>query len=430
MLLIVFLGEYLRRVRTKAFVLTTLLAPLAIVALAAGAGAIMYFSVESESARERRIAVLDEDGRILPKLRERSTETYRLTVAEGPVEAAKQTVLRGTVDGLLVLPRGMADAGGPTEVALYVKDKQSLTAEQALRSFVFRVVRDVRLAQFDLPAQALATLNERLSFASVALTAEGGEEQGSAAVPVFVGVAMATIMLMVMWIYGALVMQATMEEKSSRMAEILVSSVRPFQLLMGKILAIGGMAATQLAAWAAMLLVVAAMAMQALPADDLVELGLAAAEAAEGGGTPPLPSIRFDVLGVILLMLPLGYLINGSFFGALGAMYETPQEAQPAVVVGMAPMFLAVIMVQTVALAPNGFLIVFGSLFPFTAPVLMPTRMLITDVSVWQVLASIVLCIATTLGMVWLAGRVFRGSLLIYGKKLSLRDIRSILVAD
>ena len=422
-------GEYLRRVQTKAFVLTTLLAPVAMVAVMGAAIAAIYFSVESESAKERRVAVHDEGGRILPALEREMSATYRLRSAPAALDDAKQAVRDGEVDVLVVLPPGLADAGGPTDVSAYVKDKQSLTAEEALRRFVLDVVRDVRLAEFELSPQVLETLDEPLSLTTIAVEEDGGEAVGSTAGSAIVGLAVAVVLLMVMWIYGALVMQTTMEEKASRMAEILVSSVRPFELMMGKILAIGGVAVTQVAVWGAMLLVFGAMAAAILPTEELAELGVATATE-EGPVQIAMPAIRFDVVLVVLLMLPLGYLINASLFGALGAMYETPQEAQVAASIAMAPMIVAIIMVQTVALAPNSAFVVFGSFFPFTAPIMLPTRMLVSDISIWEVVLSIALCASSAIAVVWVAGRVFRGSLLTYGKKIGLKDLRQIIVAD
>ena len=151
MLLTVFASEYLRRVRTKAFILTTLLAPVALAGIMGAAIAAIYFSVESESTRERRVAVLDEGGRILPALEARENETYQLRSVPDSFEDAKQAVVDGEVDVLLVLPRELAEPGGPPDASAYVKDKQSITAEQALHGFLLDVVRDVRLAEYELP---------------------------------------------------------------------------------------------------------------------------------------------------------------------------------------------------------------------------------------------------------------------------------------
>ena len=129
-------------------------------------------------------------------------------------------------------------------------------------------------------------------------------------------------------------------------------------------------------------------------------------------------------------MLPLGYLINASLFAAVGAMHENPWEAQMSVSLAMLPMILAVLVAQTMMLAPNGPMVVFGSFFPFTAPAILPARMVLVAMPWWQVAASVLLCAATAVGMVWLCGRIFRGSLLLYGKSPTWRDLRHLVAAD
>ena len=119
-------------------------------------------------------------------------------------EDAKQAVVEGEVDVLLVLPRELAEAGGPPDASAYVKDKQSITAEQALRGFLLDVVRDVRLAEYELPPEILDTVNARLELTTVALTESGGEAAGSAAGSMAVGLGVGVVMLMVMWIWGSL----------------------------------------------------------------------------------------------------------------------------------------------------------------------------------------------------------------------------------
>lgn len=424
MLLTIVVAEYLRRITTKAFVLTTLLGPLAVIGIMGGAAAAVHFSVESESTRARSIAVLDESGRILPRLREQDSAVFQVAAVSGPLEAAKQKVIDGEAEVLLVLPGELAEAAGSTEAFAFVDRQQGIAVARDLRRFVLDTVRDVRLSRHNLPAEVLETMDETLSLTTVTLGAEG--EEHSSELAVVVGLAIAVLILIVMAVYGGLVMQAVMEEKTTRMAEILVATVRPFDLLMGKILAIAGMAATQLVVWLAMLAVVGVAAAQMVPAEDLVEFGVAV-PVGESAAEVTFPSIRLDVLFVVLLMLPLGYLINASVFGALGSLYETPQEAQMAVTIAMAPMIAAVVMVQTAGIAPTGAMVAFGAWFPFTAPAMLPTRMLVTDVPTWQVALSVATCAASALGIVWLAGRVFRGSLLTYGKKVGIRDIWLVL---
>ena len=446
MLRIVFANEYLRRVRTKAFLLTTLLVPAGVVAVAAVVGGLVAHSVQSESerARQQGIAVYDEDGRVLPMLRRNAIQqqqqeepgedsAYLLVELHGPLAAAKARFRAGGFHGLLHLPEGLA-GDDPPPIRFFVREKQSVLAEDAVRDFVLRAVRELRLARHGLSPEAYATMRERLTFNVVGIAEDGDEKSASVGASGVAATVVAMVILMVGAIYGGTVMQAIMEEKSSRMAEVVVSSAAPFELLLGKILAVSAMAATQMGVWLLLLLAAGA-----------VGLGLAFGDVPtqEGGGVPlldddlarevfpdGLPQVRWDVVAVVLLMLPLGYLINASVFAALGAMHENPWEAQMSVTLAMLPMMITLIVAQTIVFAPNSPLVLVCAYLPFTSPAILPARMLLVDMALWQVALSIVLCAVATVGMIWLCGRIFRGSLLIYGKKLGWRDLRQVIVAD
>ena len=438
---VVFNAEYRRRVRTKVFLATTLLVPAAALLALAGVGFVTQ-SVQRDSAaaREQGVAVLDETGTVLAALRDvvdKDEEGYRLFPVTETLAAARAGIGTGRYPALLVLPRGLATADPAPSISLYVPKDHSVLAERALRRFVVGVVRQLRLARHELPPAALATVRERLDFNVVSVAEGGREESGSKEAAQAVATGLAMVIFMVATIYGGSVMQAVMEEKSSRMAEIIVASAGAFELLLGKILAVSAMAATQLGVWLALLAVGGAAMLLAVDFGAVAEL--AAADAATPDEGPKaaaarlaaeLPAVRWDVVAVAALMLPLGYLINASLFAALGAMHENPWEAQMSVTLAMLPMMLAIVVAQTMLFMPNSALVVFGAFFPFTAPAILPGRMLLADLPLWQVLASVALCVATTTGMVWLCGRVFRGSLLVYGKKLTWRDLRRILQAD
>ena len=431
MLGIVFVTEYLRRVKTKTFLAVTLLVPVVLFGALAGVAAIAAYSAQSETerVRERDIAVFDRDGDVFAAMRATEDQEYRLIEAADTLEAAKQAVADGRHYALLVLPPQVAHGEIEDAIRLFVKDTQSMRVQLALRRYVLDAVREVRLAKYDLPLHVRAVIDEQLTFDVVGLSAAGEEESGSPVTSMLVGGAIAMFVLVLAGVYGGTVMQAVMEEKSSRMAEIVLSSVQPFQLMMGKILSVAAVAATQLAIWLAVLMAAATVAALFLGANADLAASLSSVELASVGGIPEF-DIRYDVVLAVVCLLPLGYLINASLFAALGAVHENPWEAQMSVVLGMAPSLLAIFMVQTMAMAPNSGLVVFGAFFPFTAPAILPALMLMTDVPVWQMLLSIVLCAAATVGMIWVSARIFRGSLLIYGKKLTLRDVWRVVVAD
>lgn len=436
MLAVVVAAEYRRRVTTRAFLLTTFLGPLAVLAIGGGAVAIVAHSVDADSEQQRRVAVLDHGARLLARLQAADGEQLVVSAAPEPLEAARQAVRDGRFDSLVVLPREAAEPGGPTTLHHFTARPPSLGFERDLRTLVLDAVRRERLSGFDLPPRALDAIDERLRLVNVSLSPDG-EGERSGIPPDIAGLAMSFVLFMIMAIYGGMVMQAAMEEKTSRMAEILVSSVRPFHLMMGKILAVAGMAATQFAVWLAMLAAAGVVAGWLLSPEDLAEIGLGRAVPAEDADAGPTNGgngfglgLRRDVAAVALVMLPLGYLINASLFAALGAMYETAQEAQMGVAIAMAPLFATIVIVQTLRLAPESALIGFTSLFPLTAPVIMPARMLIDDVPTWQVAASLVLCAGAAAGVTWLAGRIFRLTLLRYGQRPGPRDVLRILRSD
>ena len=436
MLAVIFVNEYLRRVRTRAFLLTTLLVP-AVAIVAIGVVALLISqSVRSESERARAlgIAVHDASGRVFPRLVAAAADEeggYRVTAATGTLAAAKAAVRAGRHHALLVVPAGVAEDPRPRAIELFVKAKQSIIAEKDVRGFVLPVVRELRLARHDVSPDAYAALREPLAFIVRGLAEEGEVDAGAATrSSASAATAIAMIIFMVATIYGGAVMQAVMEEKSSRMAEIVVSSATPFALLLGKILAVSAMAATQLGIWLLLVLIGVAVALAAgdwgASAAGASLLDQDVREALPAG----LPSMRWDVAAVALVMLPLGYLINASIFAALGAMHENPWEAQMSVTIAMLPMLLAVVVAQTIVFAPDGPLVVICAFFPLTAPAILPARMLLVDMPAWQVVLGVGLCVACTAGLIWLCGRIFRGSLLIYGKKLTWRDLRHVIVAD
>lgn len=425
-------SEYIRRVKSRTFLFMTLLMPIVIVAIIALVAVIIASSVSSERAMTRSIAVYDPADEVFEHLQADAPASIDLTPVAGSLERLKQRVSREEFDGLLVIPEGVTQGDQGQEVYLYTAEVQSVLVQQVLSRFVLDVVRERRLEQFDLPAEVYNMVRSGVRFRvmEVGEPGEGSRDASGRAIGLIgYGMGIAFGIFLLVTVYGGMVMQAVMEEKSSRMAEILVSNVRPFDLLMGKIIALFLVALTQIVMWIVLLVVLMILAgvlvSLFVPAESLGEFA-GAAQALQSFGTAEsvsMPDIRGDVVLVTLLMVPIGYFLYASLFGALGAAFENNQEAQMVIALPMVPLVLSTIMLQTIALAPNSVFIKIGSLVPFTAPVIMPTRMLLTDVSAWEAVASVVLAIACAVATGWVAGRVFRVALLRYGQKTRIRDI-------
>ena len=419
---IVVAAEYRRRIASRAFLFATFFGPLAILGIAGAVGIALERSAAADAERMRTVAVADESGRILPRLGDPDGPALRVVEAPQPLSAARQALAEGEFDVLVVLPREAASPDGPTRIAAYAPRQLSLGFERTLARTVLDAVRMERLARFELPRDAVRAMEARLRLDTVAVS-EAGEAE-AVVEPVVVGFALSMVMFMVMALYGGLVMQTALEEKTSRMAEILMASVRPFALMLGKILAVGALALTQFAVWGAMLAAAALAAFAVVPPDALAGVDVGTGGDADAGLGTVVPA---RVCAVAAVMLPLGYLLYASLFAALGAMYETAQDAQLGVTIAMTPLLAAVLVVQTARVAPDSAIVAFVSLFPFTAPVMLPTRLLLVDVPAWQVVLGVTLCAATAAAVVWLAGRVFRGSILLLGAKPSWRVVWRIL---
>ena len=437
---VVFASEYLRRVTSKAFLLVTFLSP---VILVGSIGIVVFFVMDSEPdaapAQQRSIAVLDAGGEVLPALREAEQgTTARFVAAEEALADAKQAVAEGRYRALLVVPARIADGEADEALQVYVRQDQPLGDWPGLRRLVRDAVRSVRLERYELPAEVRAIVDERVDVDMVELAGTEAPKQRFNFAAVGTAMAMAVGFLFLAIAYGGMVMQAVMEEKSSRMAEIVLSSVAPFQLLAGKVLGIAAVAATQVAAWLALAALAGLVGTVAGFFDSL----LAAASTSDAspdnkagvGGDAPihaaavLGAIRYDVVLTAICLFPLGYLINAAMFAAVGAMHESPLEAQMSTTLATLPSLLGVFVAQTTAAAPDSPLVVFAAFFPFTAPAIMPAWMLLADVALWQTLLSIAVCLAATVAMLWVCGRIFRGSLLNYGQKPTLRGLRRLIL--
>ncbi len=437
-LVVVVESEYLRRVKSRTFILMTLLMPLAIVAIIALVVLVVSASVSSERSLKRVIAVYDPGDQVFEYLEQEVPLSIELERVSGTLDSLRQRVTREEFDGLLVFPEGLTDMNRGREVYLYTTEVQSVLVQQVLRRFVLDVVRERRLESFELPREVYNAISRGVAFRVMELdeSGESGRDASGRAIGLIgYGMGIAFGIFMLVSIYGGMVMQAVMEEKTSRMAEILVATVRPFEILMGKILALFAVAATQIVIWLLMILVLgiatAVLVGLAFAPEQLGDFAGAAQSLQNIGAmeSVPMPDIRGDVVFVTVLMIPIGYFLYASLFGALGAVFENNQEAQMAVMLPMFPLILSVVMLQTIALAPNSLFIKIGSLVPFTAPVILPTRMLLSDVPVFEVVLSLLLALFGAIATGWVAGRIFRVGLLRYGKKTSIRDLIRMAVS-
>jgi len=432
---LIFQREYLTRVKKRSFILTTVLTPLAMLLFFVVIGFIMAY----ESQEEKEIAVLDQagilEGRGLPS----SADGYlHYMIRKGDVEALKEDVRSGKYDGLLVIPeiRNLKDR---KQTLYYIGEKQlSIDVSTNIERTLADVIRDYKIDAFGFNKDSLDYLRTSVTLDPQPLE-EDDEDVSSAAsfIAAGIGGAMGFLMYMVVFIYGMMVMRSVMEEKVSRIVEVMISSVRPFDLMMGKVLGVGAVGLTQLAIWAILIpavYMIAGLAFGLTGAE--MGGGMNSAEMAAAGIDPD------DIQGKVsmimnelsaqnwLLIVPLflfyfivGYVLYASLFAAVGsAMSDDLNESQALTLPISIPVIIAFYIMFVTVRSPESSLAVWSSIFPLFSPIVMPSRIAF-EPPVWQILLSVVLTSACALFFVWLAGRIYRVGILMYGKKASFKEL-------
>jgi ABC-2 type transport system permease protein len=406
--------EYLERVRTKGFWIGTLLIPFLFLFYIGFQVAVMR-----KAGGERRIAVVDLTGQYLERLRAELNRPLRPEERDlglkwvleerpqqGSIEemqtALRKEVLEKKINGYLILEPKAVDEGRVEYYSTTVSEWVALNRlERALNQVRIRRLVEER----SLPSDIAIALEKRLDLTAFKVSKQGATEEkgaGILAALVFLGIMYGTF-----FAYGFQVLRGVLDEKNNRIVEVIVASVRPTELMIGKIVGIGLVGLTQYFVWS-------------LVAMNISLPGIAAVIAQGGEGIPRIPMTW--IFAFILYFL-LGYFLYASVYCAIAAPFNTDQEAQQ---LAMIPMFLIIsgfMVYPAVMNNPGGGISVFFSIFPFTASLVMFLRITVSEPPIWQILLSIGVMIATTFAIAWLAGRIYRVGILMYGKKPTIPEI-------
>lgn len=418
---IVFRSEFGRRVRSKWFILSTLLGPVVLFGLMVIPPLIGMMASEST---EQTVALVDETGVLGAQLAERSGPRLAFVPVDESVDSLRAAVVAGVFDGFLILPADMLE--GSAHARYYSVEGGGFSMESRLEDVLHEVVIGYQLNAQNVSPEVRAIMDSSTGVQLLKIT-EDGTTADSAAASSLLGMIMGFVIYIAMFIYGAYVMHGVMEEKQSRVLEIVVSSVRPFELLMGKVLGIGAMGLLQMGAWVVFMigLTLSAGGMASIfldPSDFNLPEGVSGEELAAAADIG-LPQLAPELFAWFLLFFLGGYLLYSSLFAAIGASVEHQQDAQslmfPVTILIIIPMLFISVIVES----PNSTLAVTLSMVPFFSPVLMVLRIAVTQVPFWQVLVSFLLLCATFVGAIWICGRIYRVGILMYGKKPTLRDL-------
>lgn len=397
--------EYLQRVRSKWFIFSTVGGPLFMIALLVIPA---FFASRGEQA-ERNIAVVDRTGvlygRLAPRLEDAGYTLHDEPWSEEVVAELTQRVTDEEMGGFLVLDQETLASG---KAVLYAASAPSPVRSLAIRSAVSRAALEALLESRGVDSEALMGGGE---LQVERLSAGGAGMDDPRFAVAYIG---AFFLYMMLLIYSVSVMRATLEEKTSRVVEIVISSMRPWHLMLGKILGVGAVGLTQMAVWA-------------LSAVLVFTAGLPALLAARPE-LATLEEIRPFLPGLGLLLLFLGFFVFGFFmfsglYAAVGAMCNTDEEAQQAQFPVMLLVIVPILFVMQVIQNPGSTLAVGLSLFPFFSPILMFARIAGGGAPIWQVALSFVLMGLATLAVAWVAGRIYKVGILMAGKRPTLPEL-------
>jgi len=373
---------------------------------------------------DQTIAVLDQSGLIFDNL---ADSEGRLTFVQPnvPEDSIRSAVLAGMYDGYLVLEKDIV-AGSGSATYYSLKGGGSAFLSNKMETIIERTVEKRRLEEQDVDPEVFKILNAGVSITMLQLS-ESGETSGNTGAYAAIGFVMGFLMYITMLVYGSVVMQGVIQEKLNRVVEIIVSSVKPFQLLLGKVLGIGAMGLVQMIFWAILMGAgtffsgtIIAMFL------DPANLNLPAAASQE----EMLTAINFSVPVIdpflfiwFVLYFLFGYLLYASLFSAVGSSVEQQQDAQGLMLPLMLPIILSIMFLQSVIEAPDSTLSVALSMIPLTSPISMVVRTAVTHVPIWEMVLSFGLLVGTFFGSIWVSSRIYRVGILMYGKKASIKDL-------
>jgi ABC-2 type transport system permease protein len=412
--------EYLSRLKTKGFIIGTILTPLFLIAMMVLPGALLFL----KSDKPKQIAVIDQTGAILDSLTANLSEKNKMGERlynfikhetsperiDKEKEALAGQVDRGELDGYIVISTSIYEEGNAD---LYGKSVTNFRDNSRIENAISRAVTARRIQQSGLDSKQVRQLVRRVGLKTFRI-AEGGkeeEDQGRTKTVVWILVA---FIYMAMLVYGQMVMRSVIEEKSSRVIEAVISSVKPFHLMAGKIFGIGALGLTQYSLWALV------MGLLSLKGVKIVNLFASKFSNAPGF---TMPSLAPETLVFFIVFFVLGYLLFATMYAALGAMVNSDQEAQqlvfPLVMLVIIPFLCTFYIIGS----PNSQLSVVLSLVPFFAPITMFARIAVQMPPLWQIALCLVLMAATICGMIWIVGRIYRVGVLMYGKRPNLPEV-------
>lgn len=423
--------EFNERVRKKSFIITTLLTPLLMIGLMVAPMLIMSYS----DSEQKRVAVIDESGIVAEHLH--GNDEIAFDVVSLPVATARKE-FKGH---FAILHIGKDIMSNPADVRLYTNSSSSIMVENAIETEIEAVIENEKLKVHNIEnlPQILALIKTDVSMQSFKNDEETDEDEAkssSSVVATVIAYILSFMLYMFLLIYGAMVMQSVIEEKNNRVLEVMVSSVRPFELMMGKILGVACVAVLQIVIWIVLIVGVCYLLLPHILPEEissalmLLKQGVPV-EAAQGGADVGLLQAIMALTDIgylaticasLLLFMVGGFLLYAAMFAAVGSSVDNAQDAQQLQLPITIPIILALLVMLSVINDPTSGIAFWFSMIPLTSPIVMMAR-IPYEIPLWEIILSLVVLYATFVAVVWLASKIYRVGILMHGKKPGFKEL-------
>ena len=420
--------EFNERVRKKSFIITTILMPVLMLLLMAAPALIMSFS----QGDEKQIGVIDESTMIGSRLE--SDETILFETLDIPLDEARRT--RTDLFAVLYIAPDILE--NPKGVQLYANSSTSMTLEMEICGQIERILEAEKLKGYEIE-NLQAILNEIETSVSMQTfrndkSQEEVSEAQSSMVATVIGYILAFVLYMFLLIYGSMVMQSVIEEKNNRVLEVMVSSVKPFDLMMGKILGVGSVAVLQVVIWGVLILGMGTLVVPHLMPDEVMASATAIEQGAALQNADLDPEMMQAIAAVtdvsyllkifvsMILFVFGGFLLYAAMFAAVGSAVDNVQDASQLQTPITVPIILGLLMMMAVINDPTSKLAFWFSVIPLTSPIVMMAR-IPYDIPTWEIVLSLVVLYASFVALVWFAAKIYRVGIFMYGKKPTLKEL-------
>lgn len=428
---IIIAKEFTTRVKKKSFILTTLLTPLLFAALMIIPSLIAIYSGAEEGLK---VKVVDNSGVVMPYMVSDEEIIFEQEKTKSIEELKREF---DNLDIFAVVGISALDSTNNVAVETYSKKQINVELKNRIRRDVEEAVSEYKLKQYDIPnlEDIMKDLDAEVKLNTYVLDEQGEGKVSQVEIFMVIGYICSFMIYMFIFLFGNMVMRSVIDEKSNRIIEVIVSSVKPFQILMGKILGVASVAITQFLIWIVFTLLIVTVVGSAIgldqatsmassvPSDIPMEEIQQTVESEGAGFIQALKEINYAaIIGCFIIYFILGYLLYSSMFAAVGAAVDNEADTQQLILPITMPLIIGLFLMLHTFQYPDSALSFWGSIIPFTSPMVMMAR-IAYGVPTWELLLSIGLLVVTFVFMAYLSGKIYKIGILMYGKKPGWKEL-------